>query len=101
MFTRKALTLADVQKIAAAAEAEARKNDWKVCIAVADDGGHLLHFQRLDGAPLHSIAVATGKAKAAAYGRRPSKAYEDVVAGGRRSEEHTYELQSLMRISYA
>lgn len=83
MITRKALTLADVQKIAAAAEAEARKNNWKVCIAVADDGGHLLHFQRLDGAPLHSIAVATGKAKAAAYGRRPSKAYEDVVAGGR------------------
>lgn len=83
MITRKALTLADVQTIAAAAEAEAKKNDWKVCIAVADDGGHLLHFQRLDGAPLHSIPVAMGKAQAAAYGRRPSKAYEDIVAAGR------------------
>lgn len=83
MITRKALTLSDVQKIAAAAEAEAAKNSWNVCIAVADDGGHLLHFQRLDGAPLHSIAVAMGKAQAAAYGRRPSKAYEDVIAGGR------------------
>lgn len=83
MITRKALTLADVQKIAAAAEIEAKRNEWKVCIAIADDGGHLLHFQRLDDAPLHSIPVAMGKARAAAYGRRPSKAYEDVVAGGR------------------
>lgn len=83
MITRKALTLDDVQKIAAGAEAEAKQNNWKVCIAVTDDGGHLLHFQRLDGAPLHSIPVAIGKARASAYGRRPSKAYEDVVAGGR------------------
>lgn len=83
MITRKALTLADVQKVAAAAEAEARRNDWKVSIAVADDGGHLLHFQRLDGAPLTSIEIAQGKAKASAFGRRPSKAFEDIVAGGR------------------
>lgn len=83
MITRKALTLDDVQKIAAASEAEAKKNGWNVCIAITDDGGHLLHFQRLDGAPLHSIPVAIGKARAASYGRRPSKAYEDVVAGGR------------------
>lgn len=83
MITRKALTLADVQAIAAAAETEAKRNDWKVSIAIVDDGGHLLHFQRLDGAPLTSIEIAQGKAKASAFGRRPSKAFEDIVAGGR------------------
>lgn len=83
MITRKALTLADVQAIAAAAETEAKRNDWKVSIAIVDDGGHLLHFQRLDGAPLTSIEIAQGKAKASAFGQRPSKAFEDIVAGGR------------------
>jgi glc operon protein GlcG len=83
MLPRKMLTLQDAQGIAAAAEAEAVKNGWKVGIAVTDDGGHLLHFQRLDGAPLTTIAIAQGKAKASAFGRRPSKAFEDVVANGR------------------
>lgn len=83
MQTRPMLTLADVQAIAAAAEAEAKKNDWKVSIAICDDGGHLMHFQRLDGAPLTSIAISEGKARAAAHGRRPTKAFEDVIANGR------------------
>lgn len=85
MITRKALTLADVQAIAAAAEAEAKKNNWPVSIAVVDNGGHLLHYQRLDGAPLMSIAISQGKAKASAFGARPSKAFEDVIAGGRQA----------------
>lgn len=83
MIDRKALTLADVQKIATASEAEAKKNNWAVSIAIVDDGGHLLHFQRLDGAGLQTTWVSQGKAKASAYTRRPSKALEEIVAGGR------------------
>ena len=83
MYDRKALTVADAQKISAAAEAEANRNGWKVSIAICDDGGHLLHFQRLDGAGLQTTYISQGKAKAAAFSRRPTKALEDIVAGGR------------------
>jgi uncharacterized protein GlcG (DUF336 family) len=83
MIDRKALTLADVQKIAAAAEAEARKNNWNVGIAIVDDGGHLMHFKRMDGAGLQTAVIAPGKAKTSAITRRPSKGLEDIVAGGR------------------
>lgn len=83
MLPRKMLTLQDVQAIATAAQAEAESNGWKVSIAICDDGGHLLHFQRLDGAPLTTIAISQGKAKTSAFGRRPSKAFEDIIANGR------------------
>ena len=83
MYDRKALTVADAQKISAAAEDEANRNGWKVSIAICDDGGHLLHFQRLDGAGLQTTYISQGKAKAAAFSRRPTKALEDIVAGGR------------------
>lgn len=85
MKTKPTLELADVKAIAAAAEAEALKNMWAVCIAVVDDGGHLLWLQRLDGAPLTSAQIAPAKAHAAALGRRESKTYEDVINGGRTS----------------
>ncbi len=85
MLSRPMLSLQDVQAIAAAAEAEALRNDWKVSIAICDDAGHLLHFQRLDGAPLTTIAISQGKAKTSAFGRRPSKAFEDIVANGRQA----------------
>lgn len=83
MIDRKALTIADAQTIAAAAEAEAKRNNWAVSIAICDDGGHLLHFQRLDGAGIQTAAISQGKAKAAAYSRKPTKALEDIVGGGR------------------
>lgn len=82
MKTRKALEVLDVQKILAAAEAEARKNGWAVSIAVVDDGGHLLGFIRLDAAPV-SVEIAIGKARTAALARRPSRSFEEMVAGGR------------------
>jgi glc operon protein GlcG len=50
MKTKHQLEAADVKAIAAAAEAEALKNNWAVTIAIVDDGGHLLWLQRLDGA---------------------------------------------------
>lgn len=83
MKSKKCLTLADVKIIASGCEAEALKQNWAVTIAIADDGGHLLWLQRLDGAPLTSMSIATGKAHTSALGRRTSKVYEDVVAGGR------------------
>lgn len=83
MKNKQCLTLADAKIIAAACEAEALKNGWKVSIAITDDGGHLLWLQRLDDAPLTSMQIASGKAYTAALGRRASKVYEDVVAGGR------------------
>jgi uncharacterized protein GlcG (DUF336 family) len=83
MPTRPYLTLEDVKKIAAAAEACALANQWPVTIAVCDDGGHLLWLQRLDGCAPISSAIAPEKARTAALGRRPSKAYEDVINNGR------------------
>ncbi len=83
MKSKKYLTLADAKIIAAACEAEALRQGWAVSIAIVDDGGHLLWLQRLDNAPLTSMNIATGKAHTAALGRRPSKFYEEVVAGGR------------------
>ena len=79
------LELADVKAIAAAAEAEALKHQWAVCIAIVDDGGHLLWLQRLDGAAPISSHIAPAKAHTAAVGRRESKVYEDMINGGRNS----------------
>jgi glc operon protein GlcG len=85
MKTKHFLESEDVKAIAAAAEAEALKNHWAVTIAIVDDGGHLLHLQRLDGAPPVSSHIAPAKANTAALGRRESKIYEDVINNGRMS----------------
>jgi uncharacterized protein GlcG (DUF336 family) len=85
MKTQSTLELSDVKAIAAAAEAEALKNNWAVSIAIVDAGGHLLHFARLDGAAPVSSHIAPAKAHTAALGRRESKVYEDVINGGRMS----------------
>jgi len=83
MYAKKALSLADAKQIAAAAEAEALKNQWSVTIAVLDDGGNLLFLQRLDEAPLGSIVVAQEKARTALLFKRPTKFFEEIIAGGR------------------
>lgn len=75
----------DIRKIAAAAEKEAQANQWMVSIAIVDAGGHLLSFQRLDGAAPLSAHIACGKARTAALGRKESKVYEDMINGGRAS----------------
>ena len=66
MKTKPTLEATDVKAIAAAAEAEALKNGWAVTIAIVDDGGHLLHLQRLDGAAPISAHIGAAKAKSAA-----------------------------------
>lgn len=83
MKTKAVLEQADIKAVAAAAEAEALKNNWAVTIAIVDDGGHLLHLNRLDGAAPLSSHIAPAKANTAAMGRRESKTYEDVINGGR------------------
>jgi glc operon protein GlcG len=77
------LTLDGAKKAAAAAEAEALKNKWNVVIAIVDDGGHLLYLQRLDGTQASSSETAIRKARTSALFKRPTKALEDAVAGGR------------------
>lgn len=96
MKTKSALELADIKAIAAAAEAEALKNNWAVSIAIVDDGGHLLWFQRLDGAAPISAHIAPGKARTSAVGRRESKVYEDMVNGGRVSFLSAPDLDSML-----
>jgi glc operon protein GlcG len=62
-----------------AAVAEAKNRNWKMNIAVADSGGNLVAFQRMDGAMLASIQIAEHKARAAATFRRPTKVFEDGI----------------------
>ncbi|MDI4633467.1 heme-binding protein [Pelomonas sp. V22] len=85
MNQKPCLSLDDVKRIAAAAEAEAAANRWAVCIAIADEGGHLLWLQRMDGAAPISAQIAPAKAHTAALGRRESKVYEDMINQGRTS----------------
>lgn len=85
MNTKITLTLDDAKIIAAAseAEAEARRNNWPVVIAIVDDGAHLIHLLRLDNTQFGSIEVAMQKARAAIAFRRPTKVWEEHVAEGR------------------
>ena len=96
MQTKSFLELADIKKIAAAAEAEAIKHAWSVTIAIVDDGGHLLWLQRLDGAAPISAHIAPAKAHTAALGRRESKIYEDMINSGRYSFMSAPELKGLL-----
>ena len=76
------ITIADAKKAMAAAEAEATRNNWGVAIAIVDSGANLVMLQRLDNAQLSSVRIAQQKARTAAEFRRPTKVFEDAVAGG-------------------
>jgi glc operon protein GlcG len=81
--TRKMLTLEAARHAMAACEAEALKNQWKVVIAVVDDGGHTILLQRLDYAQTSSIDTAVAKARAAVAWKRPSRLLEEAINNGR------------------
>jgi glc operon protein GlcG len=81
--TKKTLTLAGAKQIAAAAQAEAVKNQWNMVICLVDDGGHLIYLERMDGTQIASVQVAWEKAVTSARFKRPTKALEDAVASGR------------------
>jgi glc operon protein GlcG len=81
--TKKSLSLEVAKQVAAAAEKHARENKWNVCIAIVDEGGHLIYFQRMDGTQYASVVVSQKKAQTAIGFKRPSKVFEDGVVGGR------------------
>ena len=76
------ITLQEARTVAAAAQTTAHAKGWRVAIAVVDSGGHLVLLERMDGTQLGSIEVAQQKAWTAVAFRRPSKAFEDMVAAG-------------------
>lgn len=96
MNTKPYLSLDEIKRIAAAAEAEATANKWIVTIAVVDDGGHLLWLQRLDGAAPVSAYIAPAKARTAALGRRESRIYEEMINQGRMSFLSVPEIDGLL-----
>ena len=79
MKTRPTLTLDDCRKVSAAAEAEAKKNNWNVCIAILDDGGHLLHLVSMDGATPANARIAAEKGRTAAETRRSTANWQERV----------------------
>ena len=74
--------IADAKKAMAAAEVCAARNNWGVAIAIVDSGANIVMLQRLDNAQLSSVRIAEQKARTAAEFRRPTKVFEDAVAGG-------------------
>ncbi len=83
LTTKKSLNLAIAKVIVAAAEKEAIKNNWTMFIAVVDDGGTLIALERLDETQIGSLEVSIAKAQTSLKFKRPTKAFEDVIAGGR------------------
>lgn len=77
-----AITPDAAKKVAAAAIAEASKNKWAMAIAIVDGAGYLVYFERMPDTQLGSVEVAIEKAKSAALFRRPTKSFQDTVAGG-------------------
>jgi len=77
------ITLAGAQKMLAAAEAEASRNNWNIAVAIVDVSANIIAFQKMDGTQTGSIAVSIGKARTAANFKRPTKAMEEVIASGR------------------
>ncbi len=80
--TKSFLTLEDAKLVAAAAEAEALRNNWPVVIAIVDEGGHLIYLQRLDNTQIGSVDVAIQKARSAIIFRRPTKVFEEQINQG-------------------
>lgn len=76
------VTLDQARKAAAAGAVEAKKNGWPMAIAVVDTAGQLVYFEKLDGTQTASVAVSQDKAVSAAIYRRPTKVFQDGVAGG-------------------
>ncbi|MGH7303321.1 MAG: GlcG/HbpS family heme-binding protein, partial [Candidatus Rokuibacteriota bacterium] len=76
------ITLEQAKKVMAGAEAEAKKNNWNVVVAVLDSGGNVVMLQRMDGAQFGSLEVAKDKAYSAVAFRRPTKAFDDALAQG-------------------
>jgi len=73
------------RKVAAAATAEGKKNGWTVAVAIVDQAGELVLFERIDNTQAGSVKVAQEKARTAARFKRPTKAFEEALVGGRQA----------------
>jgi uncharacterized protein GlcG (DUF336 family) len=76
------ISLEDAKKVVAPALAEARQNTWTVAVAVVDTGGILVYFEKMDNTQIGSSEVAIGKARSAVLFKRPTKVFQDTLAGG-------------------
>lgn len=76
------ITLETARAVAAAAEAEARKHNWTVVIAIVDTGGHLVFLERIDGTQTASTVIAQEKARTAASFKRATKLFQEMITGG-------------------
>jgi glc operon protein GlcG len=70
------------KQVMAAAEAEAKRRNWKMNIAVVDTNGELVHFSRMEGAQIASVTISVGKARTAARFRRESRAFYNAFETG-------------------
>ena len=76
------ISLEDAKKVVAPALAEARQNNWAVAVAVVETGGVLVYFEKMDNTQIGSSEVAIGKARSAVLFKRPTKVFQDTLAGG-------------------
>src|SRR5947199_8824110 len=76
------ISVEQAKEVASAAQAEAKKNGWRMAVAVVDPGGYLIYFERTDGSQIAAVELATAKARTAALFRRPSKVFADQFAAG-------------------
>ena len=77
------VNLDTAKKIAAGAVVEAKKNGWPMAIAIVDNNGHLVYFERMDDTQTGSLQIAIDKARSSAMFRRPTRAFEEGIAKGR------------------
>jgi uncharacterized protein GlcG (DUF336 family) len=76
------ITIDQAKKAAAAALADARANHWTMAVAVVDPAGQLVYFERMDDTQAGSVAIAQTKARSAALFKRPTKAFQEMLAAG-------------------
>ena len=76
------VTRENAKKAAAAAVAEAKKNNWNMVIAVADPGGNLVYFEKMDGTATGPGTIAIAKARTAAMYKAPTKVFQERLAAG-------------------
>jgi glc operon protein GlcG len=76
------ISLENAKKVAAPAIAEATKNNWNVAVAIVSPSGNLIYYEKMDNTQLGSADVAIEKARTSAMFKRPSKAFQDVIAAG-------------------
>jgi glc operon protein GlcG len=76
------IALEAAKKVAAPALAEASRNNWAMAVAIVDGAGDLVYFERMDATQAGSVIVAVDKARSAARFKRPTKAFQDMLASG-------------------